>query len=91
MGGLNSFWPGPTFDIPTDLSLALSHALRVLSWQENLLEEETPPNWMWPLEWELEIWFEDIRQQREEKYGTKRDEPDDAPMMQNEFSERFRR
>lgn len=63
--------------------MAVSHALTVIGWQENLLSEEMPPEWMWPLTDELEEWFEAVSARR--KDGTSRDDDlEDAPdMMQN--------
>lgn len=78
-------------DIPWDLSLAIDHAIRVCSWQENLIGKEMPPQWMWPFEDELELWFERVDAQRKEKYGGGSDDDETSPMMSNEFSERFRR
>jgi hypothetical protein len=77
-------------EIPTDLSVALSHALRILSWQENLTQDEMPPPWMWPLEWELEIYFEDLQREREQKYSGRSDEPE-YEMMTNELADEFHR
>lgn len=28
-----------------------------------------PPEWMWPFDAELELWFEEVERKREEKYG----------------------
>lgn len=62
--------------------MAVTHALTVLGWQENLLSEEMPPEWMWPLTDELEEWFEEVSARRRD--GTSRDDLEDAPdMMQN--------
>lgn len=69
-------------DMPCDLAIALDQAYRILHWQENLTEDEMPPKWMWHLEWELELWFEEVERLREEKYGGGRDE--EVPMMKNE-------
>ncbi len=47
-----------------------------------------PPAWMWPYEDELEIWFENVEEQRKEKYGGggSTAEDTDAPLMRNELS-----
>jgi len=92
MGGLSIFWSGPVSEIPTDLSLAINHALRIVSWQENLMTEEMPPVWMWPLEWELDLWFEDVQRQRELRYNPDgADDREEPEMMHNELADRFRR
>lgn len=41
---------------------------------------------MWPFEDELEIWFEEVDQQRKERYGVKDAHDDGQPMMQNELA-----
>lgn len=59
----------------------------VLGWHENLLPEEVPPEWMWPLTDELEGWFEEVAERRKEMFGG-REELEDAPdMMQNELTQ----
>ena len=66
--------------------MAITHAQTILHWQENLMSEDMPPEWMWPLGEELDAWFAAVKERHEEKYGRK--EPlDDAPdMAQNELS-----
>lgn len=61
-------------DLPADLASALSHAYLILSWQENLPEDEIPPRWMWHLDWELERHFEEVEIARRQKYGTASDD-----------------
>lgn len=61
--------------------------MRVLTWQENLTNEEMPPQWMWPFDEELEVWFEEVDRQRKNRFGSSDD--DDEPMgamMQNEYA-----
>lgn len=55
--------------VPHDIHSAVEHALRVLSWQENLVDDEMPPRWMWHLDWELETHFIKVEKIREQKYG----------------------
>lgn len=55
--------------VPHDLHTALEQAHRVLSWQENLTDEEMPPRWMWHLDWELNAHFDSVKRKRDEKYG----------------------
>lgn len=64
----------------------------IVSWQENLPEDEIPPEWMWPLDYELEQWFENVKRKREDKYGRSDDDDrDEVPMMSNQLAARKRR
>lgn len=72
--------------MPADLTLAISHAYRVLHWQENLVEEEMPPAWMWPFEEELDSWFEEVEKSRKAKYGGGSSDDDGGVMMENELA-----
>lgn len=79
-------------DVPADLALAIDHGYKILSWQENLTEEEMPPRWMWHLDWELEIHFEELDAIRRAKYGSSSDDREEVPMMKNDdpaLKERF--
>lgn len=73
--------------------IAIEHAYRVLGWQENLQEDEMPPQWMWHLEHEIEPWFDEVKRRREEKHGRPGDSDNDTrvPMMSNEYAENMRR
>lgn len=63
---------------------AIEQAHRILDWHENLTEDEIPPEWMWPLDHELVGWFEEVKRNREAKFGGK---PDESPaMMENEYA-----
>lgn len=73
--------------MPFDLYKVIEHAHNILLWQENLTEEETPPEWMWSVDHELEVWFEQIKVARDEKYGAHKDE---VPMMTNEHARNLR-
>jgi len=56
------------------------------------MTEEMPPVWMWPLEWELDLWFEDVQRQRELRYNPDgADDREEPEMMHNELADRFRR
>lgn len=67
--------------------MAIEHANRILDWQENLLEDEMPPEWMWHLDHELEPWFDEVERKREERYGARDDDRDErVPMMDNELA-----
>ena len=48
---------------------AVQFAGRILEWQENLTEEEMPPQWMWCFEDELEPWFDEIFRARKSDSG----------------------
>lgn len=65
----------------------------IVSWQENLADEEVPPEWMWALDHELIGWFDEVKRKRDEKYGRSNDDDDrdEAPMMTNELAAARRR
>lgn len=68
--------------------MAVEHASRVCDWQENLQQDEMPPEWMWPFSDELDEWFEEVDRRRKEKYGSRDDSGDtETPMMRNELAE----
>lgn len=69
---------------------AISHANAVLDWQENLLPEEMPPEWMWPFVDELEIWFEEVDTKRKERYGGTAASDEEGSMMRNELARDLR-
>lgn len=72
--------------------LAVSQAHRILDWLDNLPRDETPPEWMWAFEDELESWFEEVEAARERKYGGGREDADEeVPMMSNELAAAARR
>lgn len=50
------------------------------------MKDEMPPAWMWHLDDELELWFEEVDRKREEKYGGASEERDEVPMMRNEMA-----
>lgn len=66
----------------------MAHAQRVLDWLDNLPRAETPPEWMWPHEDELVIWFDEVEEERKRKYGRPSNDDDDetVPMMSNELA-----
>lgn len=76
--------------MPFDLYKAVEHATNILHWQENLPESEMPPEWMWSVDHELEIWFERISEERDEKCGGG-DKRDEVPLMDNELAAEMRR
>ncbi len=81
-------------DIPADLASAIDHGYKVISWQENMSEEEVPPRWMWHLDWELEAWFEEVDAARKAKYGGDSDDREEVPLIKNDdpaLRERFGR
>jgi hypothetical protein len=74
--------------VPADLLRAVNHAHVILGWQENLTNEEIPPEWMWSLDDELEEWFDEVGAARRERLGqpapSRRDE--EVPMMSNDLA-----
>lgn len=68
----------------------------VLAWQENLVKDEIPPEWMWSLDDELEKWFDDVEEARRDRYESRRNggrsRDQEAPqMMVNELARGRRR
>ena len=74
-------------DVPADLAMAIDHAYKILSWQENLQEDEIPPRWMWGLDWELEAWFEEVEILRKSKYSNTDDDREVVAMDSNQDPE----
>lgn len=71
--------------------MAIAHAQTVLGWQENLMTEDIPPEWMWPLSEELNDWFDEVKRRHDEQFG-REDPVEDAPdMAQNELTAGKRR
>lgn len=70
-GSGHLMWPSglDAQSINNDLFLVIEHALRILSWQENLGKDECPPAWMWHLDWEIEAWFKKVQIERDRKWG----------------------
>lgn len=76
-------------DVPADLSMAIEHATRIISWHSDLRHEDIPPMWMMPFDDDLTKWFDAIKAKREA------DNPDpngdtESEMVGNELSSRFR-
>lgn len=81
-------------DLPAKLVMAIDHALKVLSWYENLEKSEIPPQWMWHLDWELSDWWEQVDRERKAKYGRPDDDDDRESVLaereENEYAARFK-
>ena len=71
--------------------MAVAHAHTVLHWQENLFDEDMPPEWMWPLVDELDDHFAAVMARRKERYGDGNDSDDAPEMAQNELTKGMRR
>lgn len=89
-GSGHLLWPdGSTVEtVPADFIVALDHAVRVISWMENLAKDEMPPKWKWHLDWEIESHFLKVEEDRGNKYSG---ETNDVDWEQNEFSSRFKK
>ncbi len=74
---------------PHDLVYAVSEALTVLSWYENLPDDEHPPRHIWWSDQMLSEWFRNVKAKRNKESGptprSSYDEAEDVPMSQNEF------
>lgn len=57
-----------------------------MAWQENLMSEDMPPAWMWPLPDVLEEWFDEVAARHKARYGGDSDRDEDVPMMQNDLA-----
>lgn len=57
--------------------MAVGHANLILSWEENLSDDEMPPRWMWHLPWELKRHMKRVTAAREAKLN--RGNNGDAP------------
>lgn len=57
--------------------MAVSHADYILELQSNLDSSEMPPEWKWPLPWEMERHMNKVLADRKKKYGTDNDDDDD--------------
>lgn len=59
---------------------AVSHALQIVHWQENLAGDDMPPRWMWHLDDALNDHFSAVQFRRDaERDRTASDEP--APRL----------
>lgn len=58
-------WVADVRDLPYPLYEALRHAGMVISWEENLPEEEMPPKRIWTDMDALTEWFEDVKRKRD--------------------------
>lgn len=71
---------------------AITEALRVLSWFENLPEDEQPPRKLWHSDELLAEWFEEVELKRKRgstgRHKTSYEDADDVPMMGNELVDR---
>ena len=90
MGGdAAQFFPDGVQNGTYDVLLALNYGLMVLSWYENLPDEEQPPREIWWSEELLDEWFEKVKVERGSGRKKKRspyEEADDAPMSENEYA-----
>ena len=93
-GGMEMLLPegcGTIANMPADLMLVIDHSLRILNWQENLLEDEMPAKWMWHLDSELETHFAIVKENRNKK-STSSSSTDEMPddWEENSYAARFK-
>jgi len=74
--------------------VAIEQALTVLSWFENLPEEDRPPEYLWEDEQGLEMWWASVEAKREDGATTSRGptdhaHDDQAPSMTENDHARF--
>jgi hypothetical protein len=48
-------------EVPWDLAEAVNQAQRILDWYESSLEEDIPPQHLWPFSAEVSDWFAGVR------------------------------
>lgn len=95
-GNASLLWPegcSSIEEVPIDLIRSVNHAFKILDWFENLMKEEIPPEWMWPIDHELELWFEEVERKRDERYPSHGDSSGDESgghMMVNELAKDLR-
>lgn len=71
---------------PADLIDAIDWATVIMSWQENLMDDEMPPLWMWHVDSALEDHFADVKRRREDRHrspGRGDDGDEGGRMMSN--------
>lgn len=82
-------------DVPWYLNVAIEHALTILSWYENLPEDERPPEHIWEDNEGLELWWKSVAAKQQDGMPTSRgmdersdrDDDDQSPRMaENEYA-----
>lgn len=68
--------------------MALAHADAVCQWRENTLEDEMPPQWMWPFSEEVERHFANVDEARKARATGEESESD---MEENELAKGWKR
>lgn len=66
--------------MPHDVTAVIHHAFAILSWLENLSDEDMPPSWMWAFDEELTDWFDAIQA----KHKSEMSGDETSEMMKNE-------
>lgn len=74
--------------------MAIEQALTILSWYENLPEEERPPEYLWEDSQGLEMWWASVEAKRSDGVATNRGatdhaQDDQAPSMTENDHARF--
>lgn len=77
--------------MPSDLMVAIDHALHILGWQENMMEDEMPERWKWHLDWEINRHFLDIKRKRNPENASSSSDEDsgETAWEENSYSARF--
>jgi hypothetical protein len=80
--------------VPWPLQEAINHALGVLSWFENYVSEEIPPENLWDDGEFVEEHFKRIRQQKEDERegwgGSKKEADEESDLMSNDMASVFK-
>lgn len=59
--------------------------MSVLGFYE-LPEEDQPPEQLWGNDDGLKQWFDEVKQRHKDRYGSRDDDLEDVPQMQNEYA-----
>lgn len=68
-------------DLPWPFFDAIRQAFSIISWHEDLPEDERPPKRLWLDAEGLSLWFARVRRERERKYGLKPGDSDGGPSV----------
>lgn len=61
--------------MPWEFLAAVKHAETILSWRENLTDDEMPPTWMWPFAEQCSDWIAEAVEARRNGNSSARSGP----------------
>ncbi len=86
--------PEGVLNTPWDFVYAVSESLTVLSWFENLPDDEQPPKAIWWSDELIAEWFRNVKENRKKDRDSKGkrkssyEQAEDVPMAQNDMIDR---